>query len=151
MGPRSKGENVIKPFLDLKPAVQNITVLPWSHVDSDTSSGSQVAVCKKGHLHSIFTLGLKNVDVATWISVFKRFSDFVTATPDAGKSTILIEFFPTQAVLAVPDEATAYPWRDVQLQMYGLPYLLLSFASVNYETSWCLLTICTHPYAASSH
>lgn len=117
MGPRSKGENVIKPFLDLKPAVQNITALPWSDVNNDNSGSSQTGVCKKGDLHSIFSLGLKNVDVATWISVLKRFSDFVTATPDAGESTILIEFFPTQAVQAVPNEATAYPWRDAQLQM----------------------------------
>lgn len=109
MGPQSKGENIIKPFLDLNPAFQNITVLPWSHVNNDTSGGSQTIVCKKGGLHSIFSLGLRNFDVATWISVFKRFSDFVNTTLDAGESTILIEFFPTQAVQAVPNEATAYP------------------------------------------
>lgn len=100
----------------MKPAVQNITVLPWSQINNDTSGGSGVAVCVKGGIHSVFTLGLKNFDVATWISVFKQFSDLVTATPDAGESSILIEFFPNQAVLAVPNEATAYPWRDIQLQ-----------------------------------
>lgn len=65
----------------------------------------------------MFSLGIKNIDVATQASVFAKMVQFYDEFPAARGSTLEIEFFPTQAVLAVPDSATAYPWRDAQAQM----------------------------------
>lgn len=65
----------------------------------------------------MYSVGIKNIDVATHMSVFERIVQFYEDYPAARGSTLEIEFFPTQAVLATPESATAYPWRDFQAQM----------------------------------
>ena len=116
-GPREQGLALLKPFFDLNPVVQEIKTVPWNRVVTTAGFGLNSAFCTKGNIHSMYSLGIKNIDVATHASVFERMVQFYDDYPDARGSTLEIEFFPTQAVVAVPDAATAYPWRDVQAQM----------------------------------
>lgn len=117
IGPQSEGLKLIKPFLDIKPLAQNISVLPWNHLLGAASFGSDQQTCQKGGTHSIYSVGLKQFNIDTFTSIFKELSDFYMTHPAATGSTIGIEYFPNQAVLAVPNEATAYPWRSIQIQM----------------------------------
>ena len=116
-GPKDQGLALLKPFFDLNPVVQEIKTMPWNRVVTTAGFGLNSAFCVKGNIHSMFSLAIKNIDVATQASVFAKMVQFYDEFPAARGSTLGIEFFPNQAVLAVPDSATAYPWRDAQAQM----------------------------------
>lgn len=117
IGPKDEGLALIKPFLDLKPVVQNITTVPWNRIVTTAGFRFDSGVCIKGGIHSMFSLGLKNIDVATHLSVFDKMVQFYEDVPAARASALTVEFLPIQAVVAVPDSATAYPWRDLQAHM----------------------------------
>lgn len=117
VGPQDEGLALIKPFLDLNPIVQEIRTVPWNRVLTTAGFGLNAGFCIKGNIHSMFSLGIKNIDVATHTSVFEKMVQFYDDFPAARGSTLEIEFFPNQAVVAVPDSATAFPWRDVQANM----------------------------------
>lgn len=65
----------------------------------------------------MYSLGIDQIDVPTHISVLNKMVEFYEMTPGGRGSTLEIEFFPTQAVLAVPDAETAYPWRSFKANM----------------------------------
>lgn len=121
----------MKPFSDLNPLAKNISIIHWNRVSDSASFGSIAAACQKGKLMSIYSLGIKTFDEVTFDSVSEKLSRFYDAIPAARGSAIGMEFFANQAVLAVPDDATANSWRDIQAQMYVyLPRCQLSCASI---------------------
>ena len=54
----------------------------------------------------------RNLSSSTYQTVFKLMSDFYANHPDGRDSSIDLEIFAPQAVEAVANDATAYPWRD---------------------------------------
>jgi len=52
--------------------------------------------------------------------VFQKAVNFYKYNPDAPETSVQISVFPNQGVLATPDAATAYPWRDA----LGFGYVL---------------------------
>lgn len=117
VGPQSEGEKVIKPFLDLNPLVQNISVVPWNRLSDVATFGIANYACHKGILESIYSLALKNIDPATFASVFELLTKFYLENPPARGSNFFYEVLSNEAVLAVPNDATAYPYRDTRAQM----------------------------------
>lgn len=116
-GPSVEGEKLLQPFIDLKPTAQRISTVPWNRYLATALFESEPFFCAKGDVHSIYSAGVKNFDVETHISAFNELAQFYSTTPAARESSILIEFFANQAVVAVPSESTAYPWRDIQAQV----------------------------------
>lgn len=74
-------------------------------------------VCIKGMQHSLYSVATKNLSSPDYIAAFAMYDQLYTDFPDTRGSTLEIEFFPNQAVVAIPLDATAYPWRDVQAQV----------------------------------
>lgn len=105
---------MIQPFLDLNPATQVINTLPWNELVTKAGFGIDALLAVKGQPHSIFGANLKNIDSSKWVEIFNRMNNFYASTPAARTSTIALEVFSNEAVAAVPDDATAYPWRDAQ-------------------------------------
>jgi hypothetical protein len=62
-------------------------------------------------------MGVKTLDEATFKKFTADFTSFFYQFPVARGSLFFLEFFPTQAVMAVPDDATAYPHRDITGQL----------------------------------
>ena len=118
IGPEAEGMALIKPFLDLKPVVQEISVVPWNKLVSTAGFGLNADFCVKGSIYSMYGISATKVDAATYIDAFNELVHLWATVPAAIFSTIELEFFPNQAVVAVPDSATAYPWRSTQIQMY---------------------------------
>ena len=116
-GPKDQFLQLIKPFTDLKPAVQRIHTLPWNRLLLDSGFGLVSAVCVKEQKHSMYSVGAKTLSSPTYISAFNRYAALFQQYPETIGSTLEIEFFPNQAVLATPDSATAYPWRDIKAQL----------------------------------
>ena len=105
---------LIQPFVDLKPATQIINTLPWNELVTKSGFGIDAMLAIKGQPHSIFASNLKNIDSSTWVEIFNKMNDFYASTPAARPSAIVLEVYSNAAVAAVPDGATAYPWRDAQ-------------------------------------
>lgn len=110
--------DLIQPFLDLKPIAEEISTIPWNRLITTAGFGLDAAFCVNGGIHSMYGLGIKTIDVTTHVSVFDQMADFYATTPAARGSTLEMEYFPTQAVVAVPQDATAYPWRGFLANMY---------------------------------
>ena len=116
-GPLDTFKELIKPFTDLKPAVQVINTIPWNRILVDAGFGLVSAVCVKGQQHSLYSVATKKLSVPDYISAFGKYKDLYERFPETRASTLEIEIFPTQGVVAVPLDSTAYPWRDVEAQV----------------------------------
>lgn len=103
---------LIAPFVALQPIVQQVNILPWNKLVLEAGFGLNAAACVKGQIHSFFGVSINNISAPTQQQIFTDLAQLHSQTPGARGSAIELEFFPTQAVLAVPDAATAYPWRN---------------------------------------
>ena len=107
----------LQPFFDLKPQVTNITMVPWNLLYASLFFGTDSTSCEDNlHLNSAGQ-GLRQTDVATWETFFADLTDFLRRHPEIDGSCVASRF-PNQAVLAVPDEDTAYPYRDIKTHLY---------------------------------
>ncbi|CAJ2509325.1 Uu.00g143510.m01.CDS01 [Anthostomella pinea] len=77
-------------------------------------------------LASIHTVNVRQFAPKTYLSVFNKFDSFLKRYPDSRTSALILETFANDAPLAVPDDSTAYPWRDargnfmIQMRWTGL-------------------------------
>ncbi|RFU27488.1 hypothetical protein B7463_g8856, partial [Scytalidium lignicola] len=112
-GPEEEGLAILKPFIDLQYLERNLTQLTWDVLDSSAGFGLDAEFCITGGLHSLWAVGVAQIHVPTHIAFFNSIISFLDQYPDARTTSYEIEFFATQAVQAVPDDATAYPYRDI--------------------------------------
>ncbi|KAL9594846.1 MAG: hypothetical protein Q9179_005215 [Wetmoreana sp. 5 TL-2023] len=113
-GPKDEFLKLIKPFTDLNPAYMEIQTIPWNKLLRQLGFQLNDLVCVKEMQHSMYSVATKNLSSPDYIAAFARYNQLYTDYPDTRGSTLEIEFFPNQAVVAVPLGSTAYPWRDVQ-------------------------------------
>ena len=105
---------LIKPFLDLQPAVQVIHTLPWNRLVDEAGFALGGPICIDGVPHSRFSAGVKNLSAASTVRTFSAYAEMYEKYPETQGSSLQIELFPNKAVVAVPNDATAYPWRDIE-------------------------------------
>ncbi|KAL8833380.1 MAG: hypothetical protein Q9176_008008 [Flavoplaca citrina] len=65
----------------------------------------------------MYSVGTKNLSSPDYIGAFAKYDQLFADHPDTRLSTFEIEVFPTQAVVAVAYDSTAYPWRDIEAQV----------------------------------
>ena len=73
--------------------------------------GLSVKICEPVYIKG-YGVNYRNLSSSTFQTVFQKLSDFYADYPDGRDSTVEIEIFARQAVEAVANNATAYPWRD---------------------------------------
>ncbi|TVY83918.1 FAD-linked oxidoreductase azaL [Lachnellula suecica] len=112
IGEEAAGYEAFAPVLALKDVISNIQVYQWNEIVENVAGGANTYECLDGAFHSVYNANARNISASTYETVFKKFSGFCEQYPDGRGSVVEIVFFPNQAVLAVPDSATAYPWRD---------------------------------------
>lgn len=123
LGPTEHGKTLIKPFLDIGPEVQNISTIQSNELFKSALFGLDAALCEDGANRNSYAILVKGYDVPTMIETFNGLSDFYSAFPQAINSSMEIIRLPFQGVQAVPDDATAYPWRDAGGSVYVSPSL----------------------------
>ncbi|KAI0382490.1 FAD-binding domain-containing protein [Hypomontagnella monticulosa] len=111
-GPETEAHRVIAPFLNLKPPVLRTNSVPYSQFHRTIFFGSEAQICVPGRISDVFSVNVRKVSAETLKSTFDKLDAFLKANPDGRESHAILETFPNQAVISVPDEATAYPWRD---------------------------------------
>ncbi|KAH9427862.1 oxidation resistance protein 1 [Pyricularia oryzae] len=111
-GPREEALAAMKPILDVGPRHSEVTEATYATLPRVATFGTTDAVCAPGQIYDIYGVGLRRLDSAAWRSTFSKMARFYAAEPAGRASSILYETWPVQATVAVPDDATAYPWRD---------------------------------------
>ncbi|OJI98007.1 hypothetical protein ASPVEDRAFT_49867 [Aspergillus versicolor CBS 583.65] len=114
-GPQAEAIHLLTPILDLGPKEKNITELPWSRLTAEGSFGLDASICTPGGQHELFAANLRHRNTSAWVSMFNAMDELYASTPGARQGTVLFEAWSNQAMMAVPDEETAYPWRDTQV------------------------------------
>ncbi|CAJ2508334.1 Uu.00g133600.m01.CDS01 [Anthostomella pinea] len=114
VGSQDEADLIIKPVLDLDPSYIDRRVISWPRFTAEAQFGLDAALCEVNKTNDIYGINTKNLDTATFTSIFKQVGDYYAQWPDGQGTTITLEAFPNQASLAVPEDATAYPWRDAQ-------------------------------------
>ncbi|KAL9130224.1 MAG: hypothetical protein Q9175_007076 [Cornicularia normoerica] len=112
IGPKEKGLQVIAPVTALKPPSANIQVVPWSDLIATAGGGFDAGLCQKNLSRSFYSANLRNLSASTYQATFDKMAKFYETYPDARRTSIDLETFPNQAMAAVSNDATAYPWRD---------------------------------------
>jgi hypothetical protein len=78
----------------------------------DNRFGVDALACMKGGNHSITGMNVYKFDAATYVGLVDKFDSFCTQNPSLIVSLLFLELFPNTVTRSVPDEATAYPYRD---------------------------------------
>ena len=112
LGPKDEGLKVIAPVLALKPPGQNIQEVPWSKEIATAGGGFDAGLCKKNISRNFYSANLRSLSASTFQTTFEKMAKYFDAYPTARATGIDLETFPNQAMAAVPDDATAYPFRD---------------------------------------
>ncbi|PYI24917.1 FAD-binding domain-containing protein [Aspergillus indologenus CBS 114.80] len=113
IGPEAEARQFLAPILALHPASSTLTYVPWNKLLATAGgAGFNDALCQKGANRNFYTVNLRKLTAATFQDTFDQMAAFYAGYPDAPSTYINIETFPNQATVAVPDHATAYPWRD---------------------------------------
>ncbi|KAF2197103.1 FAD-dependent oxidase [Delitschia confertaspora ATCC 74209] len=113
-GPQDIFLQFLQPFRNLLPRVYGFNSLPWNQLTTKSGFGIDSKMAIKGAPHSIFSVNLKEIDVPTWVSIFEKMNAFYATTPAGRTSAACLEIYSNEAMQEVPDESTAYPWRDSQ-------------------------------------
>ncbi|KAI0972366.1 FAD-binding domain-containing protein [Xylaria arbuscula] len=127
VGTETEARKALAPFFDLNPTIFAAKTVPFTQVPNVVIMGVTEASCNTTEtLQSIHTLNARQLAADTYASVFDKFDAFLKQYPDSRASALVFETFSNHAVLAVPSDKTAYPWRDakgnfmLQLRWTGL-------------------------------
>lgn len=115
-GPQEEGEAYLRPLLDSTPIRSNLTMVPWSKVNSASFFGLEPpdAPCPTNSIHNVYGGAVKRFDIPTFQTFYENLDQLLSSKPEELRGTAYsITFFSKQAVQAVPINSTAYPWRDI--------------------------------------
>ncbi|KAK8024071.1 hypothetical protein PG993_012137 [Apiospora rasikravindrae] len=112
LGPESEGRQALAPFLAIGPSYQNISVVKWNKLIATAGGGVEAQTCEDGLYRDLYSMNIKNYSASTYSASFAKMADFFARYPEARTSILQFEWFPNQAMAAVPLGETAWPWRD---------------------------------------
>ncbi|KAJ6013601.1 FAD-binding domain-containing protein [Penicillium herquei] len=115
-GPESEGRKAIQFLLDQKPILkQNITMVPWNElIDATFFGGGADPNCSLGSTRkSVSTAAFNVIDPQAQVNMTNKFKEMITRYPQTIGSGIALYLPATQAARAIPNNQTAYAWREV--------------------------------------
>ncbi|EPE25298.1 FAD-binding protein [Glarea lozoyensis ATCC 20868] len=118
-GLMSDGLPLIQPLIDANPSMKSISVVTYNNLISSAFFGTapKSGICTKGLNRSVYGVGIKTFHIPTFIEYFQNLQHLYSEYPAAQSSVFFIESFPKQAVVAVPNDATAYPHRGTNAHL----------------------------------
>lgn len=111
LGSEEQARKVLAPIYDVG-GYNSGKVVPWNKLINSTSDGLVARICEPGGIHDIYSLNLRNYDAATYDKCFDKISNFFQKHPGGRTSAVQFDFYPNQAMSAIPVDETAWPWRD---------------------------------------
>lgn len=129
MGPEDDARRIIAPLLALEPPVIAVQNIPTNKLLHTAGFGFVPLVQRDSAIRSAYSANMKNISGPALLGAFENMCALYDSHSDARASSIEMEHFPIQAMAAVPDEETAYPWRDARNNMYVDKPLLTIYLS----------------------
>ncbi|KAL9025463.1 MAG: hypothetical protein Q9196_005720 [Gyalolechia fulgens] len=84
--------------------------------------------CPTGSTHNVYGSAVHRIDIEAFQAFYENYEHLYSSMPqELGGTVYFIEFFPKQAVEAVPSRATAYPGRNITVHI-ACKNSLLNFA-----------------------
>jgi len=111
-GPLSTGTKIIQPLLDLNPLTHNITSIPWSLLETQGRFGVDAEACIKGTNHNVFGINLYKIDVPNLVEMSNYVDEVFRLYPAFRFALFSLSKYATRVIESVPDDATAYPYRN---------------------------------------
>lgn len=111
-GPEAEAREVLAPILDLQPTNLSVNFVPWNQLANTFLLGTDPQSCPGGRSENIYGVNMRAMSAPTYKAAFEKMAQFYADHADGRQAMLSLEMFPNQAALAVPDDATAYPWRD---------------------------------------
>ncbi|KAG7001440.1 FAD-linked oxidoreductase OXR1 [Physcia stellaris] len=112
IGTKDEGMKLMAPLLALESTVSNISVVPWNKLVGTAAFGADALICPKNQSHNTHWATLRKLSGPTFQTSFEKLDAYFRKYPSAHGTTINLETFPNQAMMAVADDDSAYPWRD---------------------------------------
>lgn len=151
MGSEEEGRKALASVYALNASTISTTVVPWNEILESQGFGLiNAALCQKNKTVDYYGVTFRNFSAPAYQTVFEKLSALFNAIPDSRGSTIQIETFSNIAQAAVPEDSTAYPWRDAlgHVYVFSISSILRSILSVVLRASLlckCLL-VCSHAF-----
>ncbi|KAL7944094.1 hypothetical protein V8C42DRAFT_327713 [Trichoderma barbatum] len=108
-GPEKEARKELAPVFNLN-ATSSMRVVQWNHIIS--SGGFDEFICQTNQPRSLFSLNQKTYSADGYQAGFEKIERYFHDYPGGRDTTLVFENFPNQAVAVVPDDSTAFPWRD---------------------------------------
>lgn len=128
-GPEAEGLEIVKPFVDLQPAMANATMVPaYDIIDAAffRSFGQDNGACTPNQHINIYSVALKEIHTPTFQNFFNDIVEFWIANPGF-QGRWLMQRYATNAALETKDEDSAYGLRHTKMFMYVDSYSLAIF------------------------
>ncbi|KAI4203904.1 MAG: hypothetical protein LQ350_001526 [Teloschistes chrysophthalmus] len=116
-GPEDEARAFYKPLFDLEPLMDTTAMIPYSSLNSILNAASGYGG-RKSTKGSTFDLPMRTEFA---LSIFDRWSDFVTEVPDASGSILLFEFFHMEKMCETSNRAMAFANRDFYENVMAAP------------------------------
>ncbi|UKZ78455.1 hypothetical protein TrVFT333_006195 [Trichoderma virens FT-333] len=108
-GPEKEARKELAPVFNLN-ATSSTRIVRWSEIIS--SAGFDEFICQPNQPRSLFSLNQKIYSADGYQAGFEKIEKYFYDHPGGRDTTLVFENFPNQAVAAIPDASTAFPWRD---------------------------------------
>ena len=118
LGNVSAAMDAFAPILNLGPISNGAKEVPFTQWGNFAES-----FCEKGERKPVYGVSLsrQGLNPSSWRAVYEEFKTFVAADPQAAGSTILAEYYPVQKAIALGNNSTSYPYRDVPIHVAAIP------------------------------
>jgi len=106
----------LAPLFALNPVDHKLAMVPWNELYAALFFGKDSTMCLRNqHLYTAGQ-GLKQTDVATFDSYFDDMTQFFRQNSEIS-GALVFSRFPNDAVMAVPNDDTAYQYRDIKTHL----------------------------------
>ncbi|KAL1881221.1 hypothetical protein Daus18300_001072 [Diaporthe australafricana] len=115
-GPSSEASKYMAPFIAAGPLMTDAVETPWtkwSDVALFGLAAADTSSCTPGQHSNGYGVGIKQTDVATFVSFFNSLAQFWVDHPSLS-GTVVVERLPNRVVASVPDSSTAYGHRGIK-------------------------------------
>ncbi|KAK7958259.1 hypothetical protein PG996_010302 [Apiospora saccharicola] len=116
-GPRAEARTALEPFAHLGPVRSEYLQVPWPRVFETSYFGiDDRKACSRNQHVNMYSITARRTDARAMAAFVDELLAFSRSNP-AVPTTFVVHRFPTQAVRRVPDDASAYPHRDLKMHM----------------------------------
>ncbi|KAK6066639.1 FAD binding domain-containing protein [Seiridium cupressi] len=116
-GPTAEASPYLEKFDALEPLRSEILTVPWTHVFETSYFGvDDTKACGRRQHINMYGIAARKTDASALETFANDLLDF-SRTNNNITTSLVVHRFATQAVLRVPDEDSAYPYRNVQMHI----------------------------------